>query len=53
MSEDILEAHLVVVVFEPAALREIDCDGGEAVSLRDVVDQVEGEQLIVFVGVNG
>lgn len=41
MGEDVAEADIVVVVFEPAALGEVDGDGGEAIRLGDVVDQVE------------
>lgn len=41
MGEDVAEVDVVVVVFEPAALGEVDCYGGKTIRLGDVVDQVE------------
>lgn len=41
MGKDITKADVVMVVFEPAALGEVDGDGGESIRLGDVVDQVE------------
>jgi hypothetical protein len=38
-----------MIVLEPRAPGEVDGDGSLMIDLRDVVDDVVGEQLIVFV----
>ena len=41
VGEDIAKADVIVVVFEPAALGEVDCYGGKSICFGNVVYEVE------------
>lgn len=42
-----------MVVFEPCAFGEIDSDGWLFICLGDVVNNIVGQDLVVFVAENG
>jgi hypothetical protein len=53
VSEHIEGVDVVVSILKPFASGEIDCDRQFLVNFGDVVYNIEGHQLVVFVGVYG